>query len=357
MSEEKILNKRIRKHVEIPTPTEVQEELPLTDESIQTVHTGRKTIQEILKGNDPRPFIVIGPCSIHDVEAARDYANRLRELADQVADTLFIVMRAYFEKPRTSVGWKGLINDPYLDDSFCIQDGIKIARKLLLEINSMGLPVGTEALDPISPQFLDGLVSWTAIGARTVESQTHREMASGLSTPIGFKNGTDGNLSTMVNAIKAAAQPHHFLGISGGGKCSVFETTGNSFTHAVLRGGAQPNYDSVNIALCERALEEAGLYNNIMVDCSHGNSRKDHELQPLVFSDCIKQILEGNTSIKGVMIESNIGAGNQAMTTDVKELQYGVSVTDACIDWETTRDVLLSAREQLGPIIDKRRAA
>ena len=264
-------------------------------------------------------------------------------------------MRVYFEKPRTTVGWKGLINDPHLDDSFDIEAGLTIGRTLLRDILALGLPTATEALDPITPQYMQDLISWTAIGARTTESQTHREMASGLSSAVGFKNGTDGGLSVAVNAMKSVSNPHRFLGINSEGKVSVFETRGNPYGHVVLRGGsAGPNYDSVHIALCEQALEKASLPRNIMVDCSHANSEKKPELQPLVADNVAHQILDGNQSIIGIMLESNLNAGNQSIPADLSELEYGVSITDGCIDWQTTEELLLSMAETLRDVLPRR---
>jgi 3-deoxy-7-phosphoheptulonate synthase len=286
-----------------------------------------------------------------------DYARRLKTLADELADTLYIVMRVYFEKPRTTVGWKGLINDPHLDDSFKIEEGLHIGRQLLLDILELGLPTSTEALDPISPQYLQDLISWSAIGARTTESQTHREMASGLSSPVGFKNGTDGGLTVATNALNSVAKPHRFLGINSEGQVSVFTTRGNRYGHIVLRGGSGgPNYDSVHIRLCEDALEKAGVPCNIMVDCSHANSNKQPELQPLVVENVANQIIEGNKSIVGLMIESNINAGSQSIPANLDELAYGVSVTDGCIGWETTEQCLRAMRDKVKPVLPGRRS-
>ncbi|MFD1216556.1 MULTISPECIES: 3-deoxy-7-phosphoheptulonate synthase [Microbulbifer] len=330
------------------TPEALKTELPVSEAAEKSVAAGRAAVRDILDRKDHRLMVVIGPCSVHDVEAAMDYANRLKALADKVSDTLLIVMRVYFEKPRTTVGWKGLINDPHLDDSFKIEDGLHIGRKLLLDISELGLPTSTEALDPISPQYLQDLISWSAIGARTTESQTHREMASGLSSAVGFKNGTDGNLEVAINALQSTANPHRFLGINKEGQVAIIHTAGNKYGHVVLRGGNdKPNYDSVSVAVCEKELEDAGLVPNIMVDCSHANSNKNHELQPLVVDNVTHQILDGNKSIIGIMVESNLKAGNQKINKDRSQMEYGVSVTDKCIDWETTEKLLLGMAEQL----------
>jgi len=332
----------------LPTPEEVKRALPLTAPAEETVYRARDAVRAILDRRDPRLFVVVGPCSIHDPAAAREYAERLRALARRVERTMFLLMRVYFEKPRTTVGWKGLINDPFMDDSFHIEKGIFLARKLLLELAELGLPAATEALDPIMPQYLSELVSWTAIGARTTESQTHREMASGLSTPVGFKNGTDGTLAVAINALQSVRHPHHFLGITQQGQSAVFRTRGNAYGHIVLRGGGgRTNYDSVSVALAEAELARAGLPVNIMVDCSHGNSNKDPALQPLVAENCVNQILDGNRSIVGLMLESNLHWGSQPVPADKRQLRYGVSVTDACIDWETTERLLLSMHAKL----------
>ncbi|MFV8782781.1 3-deoxy-7-phosphoheptulonate synthase [Microbulbifer sp. SA54] len=330
------------------TPDALKTELPVSEAAEASVAAGRAAVRDILDRKDHRLMVVIGPCSVHDVDAAIDYANRLKAVADKVSDTLLIVMRVYFEKPRTTVGWKGLINDPHLDDSFKIEDGLHIGRKLLLDIAELGLPTATEALDPISPQYLQDLISWSAIGARTTESQTHREMASGLSSAVGFKNGTDGSLEVAINALQSTANPHRFLGINKEGQVAIIHTAGNKYGHVVLRGGNEkPNYDSVSVAVCEQELTQAGLVPNIMVDCSHANSNKNHELQPLVVDNVTHQILDGNKSIIGIMVESNLKAGNQKISSDRSEMEYGVSVTDKCIDWETTERLLLGMAEQL----------
>jgi len=327
------------------SPAELKDKLPLSEKARDIVTQGRAVVRDILDRKDHRIFLVIGPCSIHDVEAAKDYAQRLKKLADEVSDTIYIIMRVYFEKPRTTVGWKGLINDPYLNDSFKIQEGLHIGRKLLLDIAEIGLPAATEALDPISPQYLHDLISWSAIGARTTESQTHREMASGLSSAVGFKNGTDGGLTVAINALQSVSKPHRFLGINTEGQVAIVHTRGNSYGHVVLRGGnGKPNYDSVSVAVCEQELAKAKVTPNIMVDCSHANSNKNHELQTLVMENVANQISEGNKSIIGLMVESNIGAGSQSIPANLCDLKYGVSVTDACIDWVTTENSVRKMR-------------
>ncbi len=337
------------------TPAELKQALPMSESVHDKLAASRQVIEDILDRKDRRLFVVVGPCSIHDPEAALDYARRLKALADEVSDTLYIVMRVYFEKPRTTVGWKGLVNDPHIDDSFKIEEGLHIARELLLDILDIGLPTSTEALDPISPQYLQDLISWTAIGARTTESQTHREMASGLSSAVGFKNGTDGGLTVATNALRSVAEPHRFLGINSQGQVSVFTTRGNAYGHIVLRGGsAGPNYDSVHIKLCVDALAKAGVAGNIMVDCSHANSNKQPELQPLVVDNVGNQILEGNESIVGLMIESNIHAGSQSIPDDLEALRYGVSITDGCIDWATTEECLRALRDKLKDVLPQR---
>lgn len=344
----KIENLNINSQEVLISPAEIKQELPLSDAARTAVQNGRQAVCDILDRKDHRLMVVIGPCSIHDVEAAKDYARRLKTLAEELSDTLYIVMRVYFEKPRTTVGWKGLINDPYLDDSFKIQEGLHIGRQLLIDVSEMGLATSTEALDPISPQYLQDLIAWSAIGARTTESQTHREMASGLSSAVGFKNGTDGGLTVAINALQSVSSPHRFLGINENGQVAITHTKGNPYGHVVLRGGnGKPNYDSVSVAMCEQELEKHGVSPNIMVDCSHANSNKNHELQPLVMDNVANQILEGNRSIIGIMVESNIGPGNQKMTENLDDLKYGVSITDACIDWETTESSLRSMRDKI----------
>ena len=356
MSGNKLENLNVASQEALITPEALKKEMPLSDKAADTVSNGRQAIYNIMDGKDHRLFVVIGPCSIHDVEAARDYATRLKKLADEVSDTLLIVMRVYFEKPRTTVGWKGLINDPHLNDTFDIEQGLHIGRRLLLDINELGLPVATEALDPISPQYLQDTIAWSAIGARTTESQTHREMSSGLSMAIGFKNGTDGSLDVAVNAMKSVSHPHSFLGIDQQGQVAIIRTKGNNYGHVVLRGGGgKPNYDSVSVALCEQALEKAGLRKSMMIDCSHANSSKDPAIQPLVMQDVSHQILEGNTSIQSLMVESNIHWGNQPIPENLSDLKYGVSVTDACIDWPTTEKAIRDMRDKLKDVLPKRK--
>ena len=353
--EAKLDDVNVERMTEIPSPDEVYARIPLSEAAAKTVLDGRAALRAILDRKDPRLFVVVGPCSIHDPEAALDYARRLKHLADEVRDTLVLVMRVYFEKPRTAVGWKGFVNDPFMDDSFRIDEGIARARTLLMQIAEMGLPTGSEALDPICPQYLAELISWYAIGARTTESQTHREMASGLSAPVGFKNGTDGGLEVAINAIRSAALPHGFLGVNRAGRTSVIRSKGNPYGHLVLRGGGgRPNYDTVSVRLAEQGLAKAKLAANIVVDCSHANSMKDPSLQPFVFHDCVHQILEGNRSIVGMMLESNLEAGSQPIPEDRSRLRYGVSVTDPCIDWRSTEELLRRARRDLAPALARR---
>ena len=340
----------------MPSPDEVKSQVPLNDRAAQSVLRGRRALEAILLGKDQRLFVVVGPCSIHDPVAGLDYARRLRGLAEEVAETLHLIMRVYFEKPRTSVGWKGYINDPRMDDSFRIDEGMERARRFLLDLNELGVQAGTEALDPIAPQYYGDLVSWTAIGARTSESQTHREMSSGLSTPVGFKNGTDGDIESAINAIVSAARPHSFLGVNGQGRSAIIRTRGNRHGHLVLRGGGgRPNFDTVSISLAEQALAKAGLPQNIVVDCSHANSWKKPELQPLVMRDVVHQIREGNRSLVGLMVESFIEPGNQPIPADLSKLKYGCSVTDACVGWDTTAEMLRAAHQVLREVLPRRK--
>ncbi|GAC1374037.1 MAG: 3-deoxy-7-phosphoheptulonate synthase [Aquirhabdus sp.] len=337
------------------TPAELKAELPLSAEAKATVLAGRKTVRNILDGTDKRLFVVIGPCSIHDPKAAHEYANRLKVLAEQVKDTLYLVMRVYFEKPRTTVGWKGLINDPDMNDSFNVEKGLRMGRELLLSLNEQGLPCATEALDPNSPQYLQDLISWSAIGARTTESQTHREMSSGLSSPVGFKNGTDGGMTVAINAMQAVASGHSFLGLNGDGQVAVIRTKGNPYAHVVLRGGAgKPNYDSTAVASVEAALAKAKVSGKIMIDASHANSNKDPYLQPLVLKNITEQIIDGNKSIVGLMVESHLKGGRQDIPADLSQLVYGQSVTDGCIDWETTEKALLEMHNALKGVLPTR---
>lgn len=341
----------------LTTPAQLKMALPLSATAEASVARNRAAVRDILDRRDPRLLVVVGPCSIHDVDAARDYAKRLRALAEEVSDSLLLVMRVYFEKPRTTVGWKGLINDPHLNDSFKIEEGLHLARKLLIDLAEMGLGLATEALDPITPQYLQDLISWSAIGARTTESQTHREMASGLSSAVGFKNGTDGGLDVAINALQSVLRPHRFLGINGAGQVAVIHTRGNRYGHVVLRGGGgKPNHDAESVARCEAALTAAGIEPNIMVDCSHANSNKDPARQTAVMEDVVAQIRAGNRSLIGVMIESHLAFGNQPLPKDLSQLRYGVSITDGCIDWDTTADCLRSAADALRDELPGRQA-
>ncbi len=337
------------------TPAELKSDLPLSEVAYRTVLNGRNTVRNILDGNDKRLFVVIGPCSIHDTKAAHEYADRLKVLSEKVKDTLYIVMRVYFEKPRTTVGWKGLINDPDMNDSFNIEKGLHIGRGLLLELNEKGLPCATEALDPNSPQYYQDLISWSAIGARTTESQTHREMSSGLSSPVGFKNGTDGGLTVATNAMQSVKHGHSFLGLNESGQVAIINTKGNPYAHVVLRGGnGKPNYDATSVAEAEAALAKAKVSTKIMIDTSHANSNKDPYLQPLVLKNITEQILDGNKSIVGIMVESHLKGGRQDIPENLCDLVYGQSVTDGCIDWETTEKALLDMHEALKDVLPNR---
>lgn len=331
---------RIIETQEVIEPEKLIAEIPVSDQAAQTVLNARKTIQDILHGRDKRLLMITGPCSIHDVDAALEYADRLQNIIEATKDELFIVMRVYFEKPRTTVGWKGLINDPDLDDSFKINKGLHIARKLLANLAERGIPAGTEFLDPISPQYVTDLISWGAIGARTTESQVHRELASGLTCPIGFKNATDGGLQIAVDAIQSSSNPHHFLGVTKQGKTAILTTSGNPDCHVILRGGNnQPNYDKASIDKASTLLEKAGLDTRLIVDCSHANSFKDHEKQVTVGHEIAEQIANGENRIFGVMLESHIVGGRQNLV-DGKAETYGQSVTDACMSWEDTEAVV-----------------
>ncbi|XYQ53854.1 3-deoxy-7-phosphoheptulonate synthase [Pectobacterium carotovorum] len=347
MQKDSLNNINISAEQVLITPDELKAKFPLNDAEQRDIAQARATIADIIHGRDDRLLIVCGPCSIHDTDAALEYARRLQSLAAELNDRLYIVMRVYFEKPRTTVGWKGLINDPFMDGSFDVESGLHIARGLLLELVNMGLPLATEALDPNSPQYLGDLFSWSAIGARTTESQTHREMASGLSMPVGFKNGTDGSLGTAINAMRAAAMPHRFVGINQTGQVCLLQTQGNIDGHVILRGGKKPNYSAQDVAECEKQMQEAGLRPALMIDCSHGNSNKDYRRQPLVVESAIEQIKAGNRSIIGLMLESHLNEGSQSSEQPRSDMRYGVSVTDACISWESTETLLRSVHQEL----------
>ncbi|WP_237134569.1 3-deoxy-7-phosphoheptulonate synthase [Pseudohongiella sp. O18] len=340
---------------ELPTPAQLKKEMPLQGRALDTVLYGHKSVKDILDGNDQRLLVIVGPCSIHDTKVAMDYARLLKPLAEELKDTLMIVMRVYFEKPRTTVGWEGLIYDPYLDGSHRIEHGLRIGRQLMLDINELGLPIGVEALDLISPQYLQDLVSWTAIGARTTESPTHRKLSSGISSAVGFKNNVDGGLTVAVNAIRAASAINTFISVTDEGKVAAFRTSGNPHCHVILRGGKQPNYQAEHVQACEQELRKAAIRENIMIDCSHGNSSKQHERQVSVLEDVTKQIVDGNQSIIGVMLESHIHAGNQPIPDDLEEIRYGVSITDACIDWPATEAALRNLAAALKPVLPGRR--
>jgi 3-deoxy-7-phosphoheptulonate synthase len=330
---------RIREIKELIPPAHVLREFPATPTAAEVAFEARQDIHRILYGADDRLLVVIGPCSIHDVDAALEYARKLKAEADRFRDDLLVVMRVYFEKPRTTVGWKGLINDPYLDNSFRINEGVRIARRLLWEINEMGLPAGTEFLDMITPQYIADLISWGAIGARTTESQVHRELASGLSCPVGFKNGTDGNVRIAVDAIKAAQSPHHFLSVTKAGHSAIVSTLGNEDCHVILRGGKSTNYDAASVDAACKELAASGVTGKVMIDFSHANSRKQHRLQVEVARDVGVQMAAGEDRIIGVMVESHLKEGRQDLVPG-KELEYGKSITDACIGWEDSLTVL-----------------
>jgi 3-deoxy-7-phosphoheptulonate synthase len=342
---------RIREIKALITPNDVMREFVVTDRAVETVTIARDALHNIVHGNDDRLAVVIGPCSIHDVDAAMDYARRLSDVREKLQDDLVIVMRVYFSKPRTTVGWKGLINDPDLDGSFRIDDGLRIARKLLLDVNNLGLPVGCEYLDIVAPQYVSDLVAWGAIGARTTESQVHRELASGLSCPIGFKNGTDGKVKIAIDAVKASSQPHHFLAVTKEGRSAIASTTGNRDCHVILRGGEWPNYDAANVAGVCGEMKKAGLNASVMIDASHANSGYDPENQPMVIEAVARQVESGNRCIIGMMIESHLVGGRQDLVPG-KALRYGQSITDGCIDWDTSGEVM----ERLAQAVRVRRA-
>jgi 3-deoxy-7-phosphoheptulonate synthase len=354
MQQDTINNIHISSEQILSTPSQLKQELPLSAHAYRYILDARKTVADIVHKRDSRVLVVTGPCSIHDIGAAKEYALKLKKLHDELSDDFYILMRVYFEKPRTTVGWKGLINDPNMDESFDVEKGLRMARELMIWLAELELPVATEALDPISPQYISELVTWSAIGARTTESQTHREMASGLSMPVGFKNGTEGKLDVAINALKSAASSHRFMGINQEGQVSLLQTAGNPDGHIILRGGISPNYDAKSVAECETQIHNAKLNARLVVDCSHGNSSKDHNRQKQVCEDVFNQIVSGNKSIIGVMLESHLNAGNQSTNKPLNELDYGVSVTDACIDWATTETILRQGANQLSAVLPTR---
>lgn len=346
-SELNLTDTHVKGYEPLPTPRQLKEKISISEENRRLVTAARTAICDILSGKDKRILLVVGPCSIHDTEAGLEYASKLKELSDKVKDSFLILMRVYFTKPRTTTGWKGLINDPLLNNSFEINKGLHTARSFLRDVIRIGVPAATEALDAIVPQYIDDLISWHAIGARTAESQTHRELASGLSTPVGIKNGTDGNIQVALHAMEAAQASHHFLGIDQEGRSSVITTTGNPYTHIVLRGGKTPNYNVEAITETNKRLKEADLCSRILVDCSHGNSGKDHKRQEEVWNDCINQICGGNDAIFGLMVESNINEGNQKPAAP-ELMKYGVSITDACLGWDTSSGLISEGSKLLG---------
>lgn len=334
--------------ISLVCPRQMKQDLPTSPAARKTVVESRETIKQILNGADKRVLIIIGPCSIHDEKAALEYAERLQTLREEVAEKLYVVMRVYFEKPRTTIGWKGLINDPYLDGTFDMEAGLRKARQLLLAITEMGMPAGTELLEPITPQYIDDLISWTALGARTTESQTHRQMASGLSMPVGFKNGTEGNLQIAIDAMASAKHAHSFLGINQEGQTSIIKTRGNPWGHIILRGGRNgPNYDAESVAQAIATLRQANASDRIMIDCSHANSAKKFQNQHKVWNDAIGQRVAGNEAVVGLMVESNLSEGNQKLTPEISQLRYGVSITDECIGMTETEQLLRSGHEAL----------
>lgn len=339
---------------ELPAPRQLKEALPLEGKALETVLTGHRALKGILDRQQNRLVVVVGPCSIHNTSEALDYAAKLHPLATELADSLLILMRVYFEKPRTSIGWEGLIYDPHLDGTHRIDHGLRTGRELMLKIATLGLPIAVEALDLISPQYLQDLVTWTAVGARTTESPTHRKLASGISSAVGFKNNVDGNLHVAVNAIRSASASNSFISVTEKGKVAVFRTEGNPHCHVILRGGKSPNYDSQSIANCEEELQKAGLPINVMVDCSHGNSEKNFKKQAVVLDSIASQIVAGNQSIIGVMLESNLNEGNQPIPDDLEELRYGVSITDACLGWDATETLLRDFARRVAPALQKR---
>jgi len=342
-----IHNTNIASEAAITSPSDLSKKLPITQKGKRNIMVGREVVSDILSGKDSRFMVIVGPCSIHNIEAAKEYAHKLKALSEELKGSLYIVMRVYFEKPRTTIGWKGLISDPDMDNSLDVDKGLYQSRKFLTWLADLGIPAATEALNPITPQYLADLISWCAIGARTTESQTHREMSSGLSMTVGFKNGTDGNLKMAVNAIKACSSPQSFLGINDKGQISTFKAKGNKSAHIILRGGIKPNYHSEDVERCEKLLRQNDLPERIMVDCSHDNSNQDYRLQGNVVKEISTQIVAGNKSIFGIMLESNLFSGNQKILDNQNEMEYGVSVTDGCIDWEETQTVLRNLADTL----------
>ena len=345
-----IHNTNIASEAVITSPNDLSKKLPITQKGKRNIMAGREVVSDILSGKDSRLMVIVGPCSIHNLEAAKEYAHKLKTLSEELKESLYIVMRVYFEKPRTTIGWKGLISDPDMDNSLDVDKGLYQSRQYLTWLAELGMPAATEALNPITPQYLADLISWCAIGARTTESQTHREMSSGLSMTVGFKNGTDGNLKMAVNAIKACSSPQSFLGINDEGQISTFKAKGNKSSHIILRGGIKPNYHSEDIKRCEKLLRQNDLPERIMVDCSHDNSNQDYRLQGNVVEEIGTQIIAGNKSIFGIMLESNLFSGNQKILDNQNEMKYGVSVTDGCIDWEETQSVLRRLAETISNI-------
>lgn len=338
----------VRETVPLIAPARLKEQYPASDAAVRTVLDSREIVKKILAGEDRRLIVVVGPCSIHQEQAALEYAGKLSSLADRVADRMLLVMRVYFEKPRTTVGWKGLINDPHLNDTFDIGEGLQIARRILLQVAEMGLPAATEMLEPITPQYIADLITLASIGARTTESPTHRQMASGLSMPVGYKNGTDGSMQTAINAMMAAQSQHSFLGIDGEGKTCIINTRGNPWGHLILRGGRSgPNYDAASLSEAAATLNAAGLSPRLLVDCSHANSNKDYSRQNVAWNDVIDQRVAGNDSIIGLMLESNLNPGNQSLTEDLSKLQYGISITDGCLGWDETEQLISTAYDKL----------
>ena len=335
-----IHNKNIESETVITSPIDLRKMISVSEQGKENILSSRKTVEDIFLGNDERLIVILGPCSIHDIKAAKEYALKLQSLQKEVEKSIYIIMRVYFEKPRTTVGWKGLISDPDMDNSLDVEKGLRQGRELLVWLAELEIPTATEALNPITPQYLADLISWCAIGARTTESQTHREMSSGLSMPVGFKNGTDGNLTMAINAIKACSSKQSFLGINDKGQISTFKAKGNIFSHIVRRGGTQPNYNKAAVNNCEKLLKENDLAERIMIDCSHDNSNQDYRNQGKVIDDISSQIASGNKSVFGVMLESNLFSGKQKILDNKDDMKYGVSVTDGCIDWKETEKVI-----------------